>query len=53
MKIDNLIATVDYNGKQIDGPVDAVVSLGDLKAVLTSQSKGNTVKVAIAIKRIN
>ncbi|MEW5846511.1 MAG: transketolase [Bacteroidota bacterium] len=31
-KIDNLIATVDYNGKQIDGPVDEVVSLGDLKA---------------------
>lgn len=31
-KIDNLIATVDYNGKQIDGPVDEVVTLGDLKA---------------------
>ena len=31
-KIDNLIATVDYNGKQIDGPVDEVLSLGDLKA---------------------
>lgn len=31
-KIDNIIATVDYNGKQIDGPVDEVCSLGDLKA---------------------
>jgi transketolase len=31
-KIDNLISTVDYNGKQIDGPVDEVMSLGDLKA---------------------
>ncbi len=31
-KIDNLIATVDYNGKQIDGPVDEVISLGNLKA---------------------
>jgi len=31
-KIDNLIVTVDYNGKQIDGPVDAVLTLGDLKA---------------------
>ncbi|QKG80889.1 transketolase [Tenuifilum thalassicum] len=31
-KIDNLIATIDYNGKQIDGPVDEVVTLGDLKA---------------------
>jgi transketolase len=31
-KIDNIISTVDYNGKQIDGPVDDVLSLGDLKA---------------------
>ncbi len=31
-KIDNLIAVIDYNGKQIDGPVDQVVSLGDLQA---------------------
>lgn len=31
-KIDNLIATVDYNGQQIDGPVDKVMTLGNLKA---------------------
>ncbi len=31
-KIDNLIATIDYNGQQIDGPVDEVLSLMDLKA---------------------
>lgn len=31
-KIDNIIVTVDYNGKQIDGPVDEVLSLGNLKA---------------------
>jgi transketolase len=31
-KIDNLISTIDYNGKQIDGPVDDVLSLGDLHA---------------------
>ncbi len=31
-KIDNLIATVDYNGKQIDGPVDEIISLGNLRA---------------------
>ncbi len=31
-KVDNLIATVDYNGQQIDGPVDKVLSLGNLKA---------------------
>lgn len=30
-KIDNLIATVDYNGRQIDGDVDDVLSLGNLK----------------------
>jgi transketolase len=31
-KIDNIIVTVDYNGKQIDGSVDEVLSLGDLYA---------------------
>lgn len=30
-KIDNLIATVDWNGQQIDGPTDSVMSLGDLR----------------------
>lgn len=30
-KIDNLIATIDYNGRQIDGDVDHVLSLGDLE----------------------
>ncbi len=30
-KVDNLIATVDYNGQQIDGPTDEVMSLGNLK----------------------
>ncbi len=31
-KVDNLIITVDYNKKQIDGSTDDVVSLGDLRA---------------------
>jgi transketolase len=31
-KVDNLIAAIDYNGQQIDGPVDVVMSLGNLKA---------------------
>ncbi len=31
-KIDNLIATIDYNGQQIDGPVDKILSLLNLKA---------------------
>ena len=29
-KIDNIIATVDWNGLQIDGPNDEVITLGDL-----------------------
>ncbi len=29
--IDNIISTIDYNGRQIDGDVDDVMSLGDLK----------------------
>ena len=31
-KVDNLIATIDVNGQQIDGPTDAVMSLGNLRA---------------------
>jgi transketolase len=31
-KIDNLVATIDYNGRQIDGDVEDVLSLGNLKA---------------------
>jgi len=30
-KIDNLISTIDYNGQQIDGPVDEIMTLGNLK----------------------
>jgi transketolase len=29
-KIDNIIATIDYNGQQIDGPTEKVLSLGNL-----------------------
>ena len=28
--VDNLIATIDYNGRQIDGDLDDVISLGNL-----------------------
>ncbi len=31
-KMDNVIATIDYNGQQIDGPVDKILNLLDLKA---------------------
>lgn len=54
-KVDNYIATVDYNGRQIDGDVDQVLSLGNLKAkfeafgwtVLENQ-KGNDLEKVIA-----
>ncbi|NNE26874.1 MAG: transketolase [Saprospiraceae bacterium] len=35
-KLDNLIVTVDWNGQQIDGPNEKVMSLGDLKGKWTS-----------------
>lgn len=35
-KVDNIIATVDYNGQQIDGPTDKVMGLGDLGAKFTA-----------------
>lgn len=35
-KVDNLIAIVDYNQKQIDGSTDSVCSLGDLEAKFKS-----------------
>ncbi len=31
-KMDNLIATIDYNGQQIDGSTEQVLSLGNLRA---------------------
>ena len=31
-KVDNLIATIDLNGKQIDGPTEEVLPMGDIKA---------------------
>ncbi len=35
-KVDNYIATIDYNKKQIDGPTDDVMSLGDLRSKFES-----------------
>lgn len=31
-KVDNLIASIDYNGQQIDGPVNDIISLKNLRA---------------------
>ncbi len=57
-KIDNLIATVDYNKAQIDGSTDDVLSLGNLKAkfeafdwLVVDVKKGND--VASIIKGLN
>lgn len=53
-KVDNLIATIDYNGQQIDGPVDQVMSLKDLKAKWEAfgwtivESNGNNLEELIA-----
>lgn len=30
-KVDNLIATIDWNGQQIDGPTDKVMNLGNIR----------------------
>jgi transketolase len=35
-KLDNLVAIVDNNGLQIDGPLDEVVALGDIAAKFTA-----------------
>ncbi len=35
-KVDNLIATIDYNGQQIDGATKSVMGLGNLKAKFES-----------------
>ncbi|MEQ6166607.1 transketolase [Ekhidna sp. MALMAid0563] len=52
-KVDNLIATIDYNGQQIDGPLEEVNSLGNLKAKYESfgwdvlECNGNELKELI------
>lgn len=55
-KVDNLIATVDWNGQQIDGPNDAVISLGNLPAKWKSfgwdvlvLEKGNDLEAVISM----
>lgn len=55
-KIDNLISTIDYNNRQIDGDVEDVMDLGDLHAKLTAfgwevlqEKKGNDLESVIAI----
>lgn len=57
-KIDNLIATIDYNGQQIDGPTDKVLGLGDLKAkfeafnwLVTEMDGNNMEEVVTGLER--
>jgi len=55
-KVDNLIATVDYNGRQIDGDLDDVLSMGNLEAkweafgweVITEEN-GNNMQAVIDV----
>lgn len=53
-KIDNLIATVDLNGQQIDGPTNEVLSLGNVKDkfeafgwIVLEINEGNNVEVIL------
>lgn len=55
-KVDNIISTIDYNGRQIDGDTDDVLSLGNLHAKLEAfgwtvleEKNGNDLEAVIAI----
>lgn len=54
-KVDNLISTIDWNGQQIDGPTNKVMSLGDLDAKFSAfgwdvihLEKGNDIDQVVA-----
>jgi len=54
-KVDNLIATVDYNGQQIDGSTNEVLNMGNLKAKFEAfdwdvleVTEGNNIEAIIA-----
>lgn len=54
-KVDNIIATVDLNGKQIDGSTDDVLPMGSIKAKFEAfgwdvleVKKGNDIKAILA-----
>lgn len=54
-KVDNLIAAIDYNGQQIDGPTDKVMNLGSLSAKFESfgwlvlEMDGNDMKNVLTV----
>ena len=54
--VDNVIATIDYNGRQIDGDTDQVLPLGDLRAkleafgwIVLEEKDGNDLEKVITI----
>jgi transketolase len=54
-KVDNLISTIDLNGKQIDGPTDEVLPMGSIRAKFEAFgwdvleiAKGNDIEAIIA-----
>lgn len=53
-KVDNLIATIDYNKKQIDGSIEEVLPMGDLKTkleafdwIILEEKEGNNIEAII------
>ncbi|MCD9855099.1 transketolase [Epilithonimonas sp. JDS] len=55
-KVDNIISTIDYNGRQIDGDTDNVLPLGDLHAkleafgwIVLEEKNGNDLEAVTAI----
>jgi len=58
-KVDNLIATIDYNQKQIDGSIDEVLPMGNLTNkleafdwIVLEEKKGNNLEAIINILNI-
>ncbi|MCX6257811.1 MAG: transketolase [Bacteroidia bacterium] len=57
-KVDNLIATIDHNNQQIDGSVDKIIPLGDIRAKWSSfgwdvlEMNGNDMNDILATMKI-
>ena len=57
-KMDNLIISIDYNGKQIDGPCDDVLSLGNLRLKMEAfnfeviETNGNNMDELVAAMKL-
>lgn len=57
-KMDNMIISIDYNGKQIDGPCDDVLSLGNLRLKMEAfnfeviETNGNDMEELVAAMKL-